>query len=151
MTLLRGRTARLPRRRGAAIFEFTIVCMFLLMMLLGVIDFGRFLYVRQLITNAAREGARYATVHVNDKTTAEIQAYVKTVLVGQDRQLDATISVYKVDPTNGTNLGTWNTAGFGQAIAVQIDGTLKPFVPRLIFLPASVPVQSKAIMYSEAN
>jgi Flp pilus assembly protein TadG len=141
-----------PRgRRGASIVEFALVCGFCLMLLLGVIDFGRILYVNHLLTNAAREGARYAVVHTNDLTTADIQNYVRTKLVNQDLQLNATISVYKVNPSTGTSVGEWTDAGFGEAIAVKIEGTLHPIFPRLLLLRPAITMERTSIMYSESN
>jgi len=139
------------RRRGVTIVEFAIVCILCLMLLFGVIEYGRAMWLNQLMDNAAREGARYAVVHTNDLTTTDIQNYVKTVMVNQDVMLSANITVYKVNPATGANIGLWTDAGFGQAIAVQIDGTFKPLLPRLLWLPTSVPLTSKSVMYSEAN
>jgi Flp pilus assembly protein TadG len=139
------------RRRGASIVEFALVCGLCLMLLLGVIDFGRILFVNHLLTNAAREGARYAVVHTHDLTTTDIQDYVRGRLVNQDLQLNATISVYRVNPSTGTNLGEWTDAGFGEAIAVKIEGTLHPIVPRLLLLRPAITMERTSIMYSESN
>jgi Flp pilus assembly protein TadG len=140
------------KRRGVAIYEFAIVCILCLMVLFGVVEFGRAIWIKQLMENAAREGARYAVVHTHDKTTADVQAYVRTVMVGQDLQLGATITVYKVNPNTGANLSNnWNDAGFGEAICVQVTGTFRPLLPKLLFLPSSISFTSKSVMYSEAN
>ncbi|MER3441229.1 MAG: hypothetical protein C4296_07645 [Gemmataceae bacterium] len=50
------------KRTGAATVEFAIVSPLLLMLLLGLIEFGRFFMVEQVVTNAAREGARNSVV-----------------------------------------------------------------------------------------
>lgn len=46
------------RQRGAAALEFAIVLPVLLMLLLGIIDFGLVMGARSEVANAAREGAR---------------------------------------------------------------------------------------------
>jgi Flp pilus assembly protein TadG len=46
------------RERGAAALEFALVLPLLVMMLFGIIDFGRLLYAQVTLTQAAREGAR---------------------------------------------------------------------------------------------
>lgn len=50
------------RQRGAAAVEFALVLPFLLMMVLGTIDWGWYFFVREVVTNAAREGARAGAV-----------------------------------------------------------------------------------------
>lgn len=47
--------------RGQALVELALVSVLLLLLLLGVVDFGRAFNNYIIITNAAREGARYAS------------------------------------------------------------------------------------------
>lgn len=49
-------------QRGASMVENAIVLGLLLMLIFGVIDFGRALYTYHLLDNAARIGARFAMV-----------------------------------------------------------------------------------------
>src|SRR5262245_33774983 len=57
------------RRRGAATtVEFTFVAIMLFLMLFGILEYGRFLFVYHLTTNACRDGARFACVHTNGGT-----------------------------------------------------------------------------------
>lgn len=44
--------------RGAAAVEFAIILPLLLILVAGIVDFGRLLYAEVMVTNAAREGAR---------------------------------------------------------------------------------------------
>ncbi|MBX3442916.1 MAG: pilus assembly protein [Planctomyces sp.] len=57
---LRRRASTPDRRRGAAVVETALVLPLFLMVVMGVIEFGRAFMVAQLLTNAAREGARTA-------------------------------------------------------------------------------------------
>jgi Flp pilus assembly protein TadG len=52
---------RLPRR-GAAILEFAVVVPVLILLVFGMLEFGRVMMVEQVLTNAAREGCRKATL-----------------------------------------------------------------------------------------
>ncbi|HET6572411.1 MAG TPA: TadE/TadG family type IV pilus assembly protein [Fimbriiglobus sp.] len=55
------RAAGCSRRRcGASAAEFAVVLPVLLLIVLGLIDFGRFAYYHVAVTNAARAGAEYA-------------------------------------------------------------------------------------------
>lgn len=50
------------KRSGAAVVEFAVVAPLLLLLVLGTIEYGRFVVVQQVLTNAAREGARQAAI-----------------------------------------------------------------------------------------
>lgn len=50
-------------RRAVATVEFAIVVPVLVTIVLGCVDFGRFCYAHISVTNAAREGAYYASFH----------------------------------------------------------------------------------------
>ncbi len=46
------------RERGAAAVEFAIILPLLVLMVGGIVDWGRFMYTQAMLTNAAREAAR---------------------------------------------------------------------------------------------
>ncbi|HVX30347.1 MAG TPA: TadE family protein [Nitrolancea sp.] len=48
--------------------EFALVSIIFLTIVLGAIDFGRAIYINSQLTNAVREGARYAQVAPTDTT-----------------------------------------------------------------------------------
>ncbi|AMB41237.1 pilus assembly protein TadE [Paenarthrobacter ureafaciens] len=54
------------KERGAVAIEMAILLPLLLLILIGIIEFGRVLNVQVSLTQAAREGARYAAVHYQD-------------------------------------------------------------------------------------
>ncbi len=70
-----------PRRqqRGTAIVEFALVFPFLLVLTLGVIDMSRAFWIKNVATQAAREGARYLVVHTLADTSS-VRARVQTVV-----------------------------------------------------------------------
>ena len=57
-----GRHRRRGRTSGQAVVEFALVIPIFLFILWGIIDFGFALYSRMSVINAAREGARAASV-----------------------------------------------------------------------------------------
>lgn len=61
--------APLPARqpRGQALVEFALVLMPIMLILVGIIQFGLLLGANVALTNAAREGARAATIYVYDQ------------------------------------------------------------------------------------
>ncbi len=66
----RGRTVR---DRGAVAVEFAIVVPVLLLIVFGIIDFGRAINAQIVLTGAAREGVRLAALGYS---SAEVQARV---------------------------------------------------------------------------
>jgi Flp pilus assembly protein TadG len=61
---------RLHRPNGTAIVEFALILPLLLVLVFGAINFGALMYDQSVITNAAREGARWAAVHSSAATGA---------------------------------------------------------------------------------
>ncbi|MCU1440627.1 MAG: TadE family protein [Rhodoglobus sp.] len=67
---------RFPRRddeRGAAVVEFALILPILIVLILGLIEFGRIFNVQISITNAAREAARTMAIE-NDPALARADA-----------------------------------------------------------------------------
>ncbi len=170
----------MPRRRGATTVEFAFVSILLFLMLFGIFEYGRFLFVYHLTTNAARDAARFAVVHTGGGTmsgepaavtTADVQAVWQTGvfngtnygtgMCGMENNITGwTCNVFAVPdvdffaaPPNLTAAGKpdWTTASFHQKICVQITGTYNPVVPNLIGLNSSIPFTVNVLMGSEAN
>ncbi|WP_308200949.1 TadE/TadG family type IV pilus assembly protein [Actinoplanes sp. M2I2] len=72
------RTARRPARgeEGAAAVEAAIVLPLILLLLFGIIDFGRALQQQALLTSAVREGARTGALN---GTAAAVQTKVQSI------------------------------------------------------------------------
>ena len=73
-----ARVKRRTSRRGASAVEFAIVAPIFFMVVLGIIEFGRMAMVQQVITNAAREGARVGIL--DGSTYATVDAKVRQYL-----------------------------------------------------------------------
>jgi len=63
--------------RGAAAVEFALLLPLLMTILLGTIDWGYYFFVQQVVTNAAREGARVGSVTVAGTPGADPAATAK--------------------------------------------------------------------------
>ena len=57
------RTWRLARSAGQGLVEFSLVTFMVCVLVLAVVEMGRMVLVYTTVANAARAGARYATVH----------------------------------------------------------------------------------------
>ena len=58
-----------PGEQGAIAVEFALILPVLLLLVFGIIDFGHAWYMRHMMSDASREGARYATRYCTAGTT----------------------------------------------------------------------------------
>ena len=54
-----------PASRGQALVEFALVIPIFLLLLFGLIDVGRLVYMNSVLSQAAREGTRLASVEAS--------------------------------------------------------------------------------------
>jgi Flp pilus assembly protein TadG len=83
-------------QEGAAAVEFALILPILVFLVLGAMDLGHRFYLQHLITNASREGARYAA-----KYTGTAAAPTSTA-----------VSNYVKLPTSGLNYNAFNFTNF---------------------------------------
>jgi Flp pilus assembly protein TadG len=72
------RTTLKKNQRGAALIETAITIPIILLIAVGIFEFGRAYQTWQVLTNAAREGARIAIL--TEKTDADVQAVVRNYM-----------------------------------------------------------------------
>jgi len=143
-------SSRRANQRGTAMFEYAIVVLISLMMLFGIVDFGRALYAYHFISNAAREGTRFASVRGNTctffasdcpATRAQIRAFVKNVPQG----INAAALTVTPNFTNPNGLpvcgSTQNYPGCG--IQVRVDYNFSFIFP---LMPTSIAMSSTSEM-----
>jgi Flp pilus assembly protein TadG len=61
------------RARGQSLVEFSLVLVPLLLLILGIVQFGLVFHSYVTVTNAAREGARSGTIYVYDRNLTKAQ------------------------------------------------------------------------------
>lgn len=66
--------------RGQAFVEFAFILPILLLLVFGIAEFGRFLYLKNSATNAAREGARAGVVSSSANYAADITTAATRIL-----------------------------------------------------------------------
>ncbi|NUT37963.1 MAG: pilus assembly protein [Hamadaea sp.] len=90
MRLITGpRRRRSHRDGGAAAVEFALVLPLLLLIVFGIIDFGRLLNAQIKTTEAAREGARAASIVGGTTANRKAQAEVRIAKVDADISIDS--------------------------------------------------------------
>ena len=105
------RPCRLFRRnrRAAAAVEFAVVAPLFLLLVFGMIEYGRMVMVYQILTNASREGARAAAL--DGATTASVTTSVNTYLTNALIS-GATVTVAPNPPS---------TAEYGDPVTVTVS------------------------------
>jgi Flp pilus assembly protein TadG len=88
--------------RGAALVEFAMALPLLLVVIAGIVDFGFAFQRYEVLTNAAREGARLASLPGYDATSVDsrVRAYVQAGLGLNPGALAAAMPVGSVTLTN---------------------------------------------------
>jgi len=152
------RRRRLLRRRGSTVVQAALVLPATLLLLFGIMEYCRYLMLLQVVTNAAREGCRYAVMHtdpvvLNGATYGNATSNVTSVIsgvMGSQSLVGQAISIYESDAL-GNNLGTWTNTTNGQWITVKITGSFKSVVAPFLMMPSSLPITATAVMQCEAN
>lgn len=149
---MRLRVSPRRRRAGAAIVEMAAVLIVFVLFLFGYIEYCRYIFVRQVMENAAREAARYGAVRTfSTSFDADVKAVADTRMAGVQKQVNNyKVTLYKAD-TTGASTGSADAAEFGEYVVVQIDGDYSPVLPSLLFLNSTLPVRARALVNSEAN
>ena len=114
-----GRCRRLACERGQATVEFALILPALLLLILGMLDFGRAVNYYNTLTELAAEGARSAAVNLNpDGTTVNglsIQNQIKCQAVS--RRVDGEPDLPRLDPqSEQPELDRRGSAGAGQSV-----------------------------------
>jgi Flp pilus assembly protein TadG len=147
----RVKELRANERAGAALIEFTVVASIFILLLFGVMEYCRFIWVRNMVTYGAREGCRYCVVRTDATTPeADTQAYVASRLGNLTGYKNYKCDVYWSDST-GKYLGPVSSATFGQLIAVEVSLDYSPILPSLFFMQNTYTLKSRCMMNSEAN
>lgn len=117
------------RRSGQALVEFALVVPIFLLLVIGVIEFGRAWNLQQTLTDAAREGARRAVVFDPTLSVAAVNTAIKAKI--QAAGFDSTLA--GITWQNCTNTPCTAAADFnvnrGNVLNVQVT---MPY--RFIFL-----------------
>jgi len=96
-------------RRAAAAVEFAVIAPVFLLLVFGMIEYGRMVMVYQVLTNASREGARAAVLDGATATsvTSAVNSYLSAALV-----TGATVTVAPNPPAN---------AQYGDPVTVTVS------------------------------
>lgn len=134
---------------GGAAVEFAFIAPILALLVGGIIEVGNFVQVSMLVSNAAREGARYASVQstITDPATA-VDNYLTSTLGGRGNVSWTKSSIaVTYNPTSG---------GVGSAATVSVPVTVTinmPIVQKMFGNNGTVSLTGSSTMevYSKAS
>jgi Flp pilus assembly protein TadG len=103
---------RLRNQRGAALLETAITIPIVLVFSVSIFEFGRAYQTWQVLTNAAREGARVAVL--TESTDAQVTAAVKSYMTSGKlpAATTATVTVERSVPFAGVNTASRVTVAY---------------------------------------
>ena len=125
--------------RGATLVEFAIAATVFLTSMFAVIEFGRALWVHNALSDAARRGARYATVH-----SANDVAKVKNVVVYGDPDGGTQPLVPNLSASN-VNVSYSNFALNKGTVSVSITNYQFQFVVPLVSTSIQMPASTTTL------
>ena len=94
--------SRARREEGAALIETAFTLPIMLLVCVGILEFGRAYQTWQILTNAAREGARVAVISEN--TDAQVTQMVRAYMTngGLPAAASATVNINRAQPLAAT-------------------------------------------------
>ena len=131
-----SRGLRWRESRGAAAVEFALLVPIFLVIVFGVVDFGLMLYSKTVITNAAREGARRASLSGDLDATILATTTAIGSLPGAAPSVVSTCLTGAKPPVTCTGWGTPNVAApSGGTVKVTVAYTYSWLTPIKNFVP----------------
>jgi Flp pilus assembly protein TadG len=119
-------------RRGAAAVEFALLMPVFLLVVWGIVEFGRAMMVGQLVTNAARHGAREAILDgsTNSAVEAEVDSFLVNSIGSAVAASDVTVTYNVV--RDGSSIGSDLASAEPKdmlTVIVQIDHSKVKLLP----------------------
>ena len=139
--------------RGQALAEFALVLPLILFFIAGIIEFGRAWNIKQAVTDAAREGARYTVVMDVTMTLAAIQTKIEERLALASIE-ESDIVFSSADPScSPVDACLHNQWGYGREMTVQVSTQHRMGLVHVLLgwagVPSTVPIRTDATMRNE--
>lgn len=133
-TSQRGTPGRVTSRRGQSLVEFALTAPILLLLLLGTIDVFRIIFAYEVISNAARYGAREASI---GQTDAQVQQDVQQNVTSLNNPV--TVTITPSDPRYA-----------GETVSVKVQYSVSIIDPLLVvFAGKSYSIENTVSMVME--
>jgi Flp pilus assembly protein TadG len=145
--------APLIRKRGQALAEFALVLPLILLFIAAILEFARAWNIKQAVTDAAREGARYTVVMDQNVTMADVEAKVEERLALASIE-DSDIVISSDDPTCSPITNCFHTQdGWGKEMTVSVSTDYRMGLVHVLLgwagVPSTIPIATEATMRHE--
>lgn len=136
---MRGRTVD-KGGKGQALVEVALVAPLFFLILFGIIDLGRVIWANDAVANAAREGARYASVHggtvglTTQASKDDIRAHTGGFVIagGTDTTVNVCISAVHIADEQQGCTGDADEAGAEYERGNLVTVTVESHVPIIV-------------------
>lgn len=143
-----GISRRLARHRsetapGQALVEFALVVVIFIILVMGVLDFGRAIFMYNGVSQATRELARVTSVHPG--TPLGTSAETAEVIADQESlvpDLDVTTADFSCEDVDGNPVTT--ACLTGNWVRVDLTVSYTPVTPMLTFILGSIDLHSSS-------
>ncbi len=125
----------LKSRSGQSLVEMAIILPVLLMLIFGMVEFGRILSSYLIMENLSRDAARYGVVGHTD-------AEITNLISAENPGLDSAILTIGINPTGTRTRGTALTITLGYSVEI-----VSPIISDL--LPNPFPLETSCTMMVE--
>lgn len=139
------RSTRPAGEAGAAIIESAIILLVFLIVLFGIMEAGRVMNVQVTVTDAAREGARYAVTPIWQTSTLPSSGQIQSVVNGFLQASGISGATVTVQPVS-VFTGSVTT----QYTRVRIDAPYQP-VMGAMFFSSAITIKGEALMRNETS
>jgi Flp pilus assembly protein TadG len=118
-------------RKGQAVVEFALVLPVFLLLVFGALEFGRAYFNMHLLTNAAREGARRASLPNQTQSGVEdtVQNFLTNVGLSAD---DCSTAITVEDQSGNERTGGLSAAIEGDVVTVAVTYNFEVIVGSLL-------------------
>lgn len=126
----------LNSKKGQALVETALTLPLLLLILMGIVEFGRIFNAYLIVTNASREGARYAAINSTDTT-------VNSAITNLTQTLDQSQITVTINPTQAGRTS-------GNPVTVTVNYNLQIITPFInVIIPSPYKVSASTTMRVE--
>jgi Flp pilus assembly protein TadG len=142
---MHGLLRTIPEDDGAATLEFALTSTVFFMSIFGILGFSLVIFAHHQISEAARQGSRYAMVHGNTCTVngssctaaaSDVQSYVRGLSLPAVNASSLTVNTtYSSYPTGSTCTPNTNCENSGDLVTITVTYPAPlnfPFVPSSI-------------------
>jgi len=139
--------------RGQALAEFAMVLPLILFFIAAILEFGRAWNIKQAVTDAAREGARYAVVMDASMSVSDVEDKIEERLALASIET-SNITISSPDPDCAVLADCFHTdAGYGKEMTVTVSTQYRMGLVHVLLkwagLPTTVTIGTDATMRHE--